>query len=213
MIDSDFVKIQQFAHVSRETAQNLALYVRELSKWQKRINLISDATLDAIWHRHIADSLQLVDFLDSGRTPLVDIGSGAGFPGLPLCLATQRPTILVERDARKAAFLRAVIQLTRCPASVVHADAALFRLEGPKIIVSRATAAVRVVLDLVEPILTPDTYILLLKGRKAQDELTTAVKHWTMTVETHPSRTSPDGVVLRLSDIQRRHDTPPRPPI
>ena len=210
MNDDDFIKIQHFAHVSRETAQDLALYVRELSKWQKRINLISDTTVDAIWERHIGDSLQLKDFLHSETSHLIDIGSGAGLPGLPLCIVTRRPTILVERDARKAAFLRAVIQSIGCPASVAHTDAALFRFDGPKIIVSRALASVRAFIDLVAALLSPDTYILLLKGKKAQDELTAAAKHWTMRIETHPSRTSPDGVILRLSDIQRRHDTPDR---
>ena len=211
MNDEELIKIQQLAHVSRETAQDLALYVRELSKWQGRINLISNTTLDAIWQRHIADSLQLMDFLDLGRSPLIDIGAGAGFPGMPLCIAAQRPTILVERDTRKAAFLRAVIQLVGCPASVVHMDAARFRYGEPSIIVSRAVAEVGAFLELVEALVTSDTYILLLKGKKAQDELTAASKHWTMRVETHPSRTSPDGVILRLSDIQRRHDTSNRP--
>ncbi len=210
MSDVDFLKIQQFAHVSRETAQDLVLYVQELSKWQRRINLVSDTTADAIWQRHIADSLQLKDFLDLGLSPLVDIGSGAGFPGLPLCLATRRPTYLVERDARKAAFLRAVIHRVRCPATVFHGDVTAFRLGGPKVIVSRALAAVAPFLELVSPLLTPDTYILLLKGRKAQDELTDARKHWTMHIQEHASRTSPDGVILRLTDIQRLHDASDR---
>ncbi|MBM3571118.1 MAG: 16S rRNA (guanine(527)-N(7))-methyltransferase RsmG [Alphaproteobacteria bacterium] len=210
MNDRKLIKIQHFAHVPRETAQDLALYVGELSKWQQRINLISDDTLDAIWQRHIADSLQLIEYLDLGHSPLIDVGAGAGFPGLPLCIATRRPTILVERDARKAAFLRAVVQIVRCPASIAHTDAARFRHHGPKIIVSRAVAAVGAFLDLVETLVTPETYILLLKGKRAQDELTAASKHWTMRAETHPSRTSPDGVILRLSDIQRRHDAPDR---
>lgn len=205
MKDEEITKFQQFANVSRETTEKFRLYAEELSKWQRRINLISPTTIHAIWERHFADSVQLANFLPNGNHELIDIGSGAGFPGLPISLVTQKSTILIERDSRKAAFLRAAIHRTAAPAHVYLGNAQAFQHSGPSVLVARAVASINSILEYVAHLITPTTYILLLKGRKAQDELTDASERWTMTVDVHPSRTSPDGVIVRLANIRRAH--------
>src|SRR3954463_8587665 len=91
--------------VSRETMTTLDTYATLLRKWQKAINLVSSATLEDIWRRHFLDSAQLVPLLPEGDGPVVDLGSGAGFPGLVVALLSGRPTQLIESDQRKAAFL------------------------------------------------------------------------------------------------------------
>ncbi|MBV8397238.1 MAG: class I SAM-dependent methyltransferase, partial [Acetobacteraceae bacterium] len=110
----------------RETRDRLEAFAALLARWNHRINLVSPRDLPHLWERHIADSLQLIDLLDPPRTCGIDIGSGAGFPGLILAIATGIPFHLIEADQRKASFLREAARVTAAPARVyaVRAEAA-----------------------------------------------------------------------------------------
>ena len=96
-------------NVSRETIEQLAAYLALLAKWQPRINLVSSATLADAWRRHILDSAQLAGYLPENGAHILDIGSGAGFPGLVLSIITDNQVTLVESDQRKSVFLQTVI--------------------------------------------------------------------------------------------------------
>src|SRR3954468_3465351 len=98
--------------VSRETMTALETYAGLLRKWQKAINLVSAATLDDLWRRHFLDSAQILPLLPTGLGQIVDLGSGACFPGLVLALLSGRPTKLVESDKPKPSFLG---ELSRAP--------------------------------------------------------------------------------------------------
>jgi 16S rRNA (guanine527-N7)-methyltransferase len=139
--------------VSRETAERLALYVQMLTTWQQRTNLVSSATLNHVWTRHIADSAQLVDLAPSARIWL-DIGSGAGFPGLVVAIMlASNPAAhvhCIEADVRKCAFLRTVARATGAPASIHNTRAERLtdlRLAAVDAVVSRAFASLPVVLS------------------------------------------------------------------
>src|SRR5947209_4843961 len=112
--------------VSRETAQRLDRFVELLLKWQRVSNLIADSTVRQLWTRHIADSLQLIDLAPGART-WVDLGSGAGFPGLVLGCALADTTgavaHLIESNAKKAAFLREAARVSQAAAIVHHGRA------------------------------------------------------------------------------------------
>ena len=122
-------------HVSRETVGRLETYERLLRQWQKAVNLVAPASLDAVWHRHFADSAQLLRLAPAEALHWIDLGSGAGFPGLVIAIlladaasspsprkrgeGTRRPRVtLIESDTRKAAFLREVARQTAIPAGV-----------------------------------------------------------------------------------------------
>ncbi|MGE0736271.1 MAG: 16S rRNA (guanine(527)-N(7))-methyltransferase RsmG [Alphaproteobacteria bacterium] len=190
--------------VSRETLVRLSIYAELLAKWQPRINLVAPSTMPELWHRHMLDSAQLVPLLPSGATTMLDIGSGAGFPGL--VIAIMRADLhahLVESDTRKATFLREAARLTKTT-STIHAR----RIEELKpfpvdIVTARACAPLIELLDLAEPFLTPGSTCIFPKGARAEDELTEAGKRWNMRIERHPSRTAANSTVLRLSDIKR----------
>ena len=190
--------------VSRETAGKLILYVEELRRWQRVTNLVGPKTLAEVWDRHIADSLQLAD-LAKGEV-WADLGTGAGLPGLVLAIA--RPEIqvhLVESDGRKCAFLRQAARLTGANATIWDAriEAVLLRLEPrPQIVASRALAALPKLLGLAAPLLTIGTTGLFPKGRDYEAELTEARRSWRFTCDILPSRTDPDGRILRISDLQ-----------
>jgi 16S rRNA (guanine527-N7)-methyltransferase len=190
--------------VSRETADKLRLYAELLKKWQARINLVGPATVPDLWRRHFLDSAQLFPHLPAG--PVLDLGSGAGFPGLVLAILRGEggdPVHLVESDGRKSAFLRESARLTAAPA-VVHAS----RIEALKpfeikAITARALAPVATLLTLAESFLTHSPKCLFLKGEKLEDELTGAAKDWKMTIERFASASDPNGFILSLKEVRR----------
>jgi 16S rRNA (guanine527-N7)-methyltransferase len=195
--------------VSRETMAALETYAALLQKWQKAINLVSGATLSDLWQRHFLDSAQLMPLLPEGDGHITDLGSGAGFPGLILALLSGRPTHLVESDQRKAAFLGEVARATGSAGRVqIHAA----RVEALKpwaapVITARALADLSQLLDWAAPFVTPDTICIFPKGAKAEDELTAAQRVWKMAVERRRSVTDSTGLILRLSQLERRGQT------
>ena len=190
------------ADVSRETSQRLVVFAELLQRWNERINLISPHDLPQLWNRHIADSLQLLEELPPGA-PFVDLGSGGGFPGLVLAIANHSPVTLVEADQRKASFLREAARATGTTATVVAKRIEQADLPPTRHLTARALAPLPRLLDWSAPLLTADGVCLFLKGRSAEDELTAAAAEWHMAVSRRRSRTDPDGVILRLSEIRR----------
>ncbi len=133
----------------------------------------------------------------------IDLGSGAGFPGLVLALATRVPFDLIESDQRKAAFLREAARLTGAPVRV-HAVRIEAANVGPApLITARGLAPLPRLLSLAAPLLTKSGECLFLKGAGAEAELTQSTAKWHMQVERIPSRTAPDACILRISELCR----------
>jgi 16S rRNA (guanine527-N7)-methyltransferase len=190
--------------VSRETLERLDAYVDLLAKWSKITDLISDAAWPTLWTRHIADSGQLLALAPSAKTWL-DLGSGAGFPGLILAiLIAEQPdanVTLVESDKRKAAFLSEAGRALSLAVSVhgertekvIRENAA-----APDIVTARALAPLSRLLQMTGPLISKCAVGLFLKGKSLQDELTPEMASDRFSFETIPSRTSPDGHILRV---------------
>lgn len=191
------------ALVSRETQDRLIVFADLLRRWSRRINLVSRSDLDHLWERHIIDSLQLLPLVPPDTTRAIDLGSGGGFPGLVLSLATKIPFDLIEADHRKAAFLREAARETDTPAAVHPTRIEATCISPAALVTSRALAPLPALLGLAAPLLTADGVCLFLKGRGAENELTEARQQWQMRVERVPSRTHPDSCILRLRDPRR----------
>lgn len=195
--------------VSRETLERLETYAAFLTKWQKTINLVSRDSLVDLWRRHFLDSAQLAQFIPSDRpVTILDMGSGAGFPGLVLAiLALEKgrswTVHLVESDSRKAAFLATVARKTGATPVIHNRRIEQLSPFPVDIVTARALAPLVDLLEYAAPFLKSDTQCLFLKGVAAEDELTAAAKTWKMTTDRRPSRSGPTGVVLRLGDISR----------
>jgi len=189
--------------VSRETLKKLEIYVEQLGKWQRAINLVGKNTLHDPWRRHILDSAQLWRLLPEPPRPIVDLGSGAGFPGLVLSILGAPDVTLCESDARKCVFLREVVRLTG--ASAVVREGRIETLTSPKvgIVTARALASLCTLLSFAAPILAQDGICLFLKGRGVDEELTQAGKGWNMRVEVFASLSDSAGKILRLGEISR----------
>lgn len=198
--------------VSRETTERLEIYADRLRFWQKTINLVAPATLNILWMRHFADSAQLAALVPKSAKTLVDVGSGAGFPGLVLAIllaeggACQR-VVLIESDTRKAAFLADVVRRTGIGAAIavdivterVEAAATRDRVGLADVVSARALAPMDRLLGWVAPLFGPQTVGLFLKGRDVAAELVSAEQSMELAYDLVPSRTDSRGriVVLR----------------
>ncbi len=196
--------------VSRETEVRLDRYVDLLMAWQAKTNLIAPSTLPQLWTRHISDSLQLLDLAPNARHWL-DFGSGGGFPGVVLaCAMAEHPGAsvqLVERIAKKAAFLREALRVTGTPGSVVLADIGDYvdSLKAPvDCVTARAVAPLHMLLGFAAPLVQRGAKALFLKGQDVESELTEATKYWNIQPLLHPSRTGGHGWIVELNTIERR---------
>ena len=189
--------------LSPDQHRRLKAYADLLRTWSRRINLVAPRDIDRLWQRHILDSAQLADLLPPSATRLADLGSGAGLPGLVLALITARETHLVERDQRKAAFLRDAVRQLHLPASVHAADAHALPPLMADVVTARALAPLPTLLPLVARHLRRGGIALLPKGRSVDRELTDVEGSWKMRVERFPSRTDRSATILRVSELAR----------
>jgi 16S rRNA (guanine(527)-N(7))-methyltransferase RsmG len=189
--------------VSRETLIGLRAYLALLRRWNARINLVADAPEDAQWERHVRDSLQLLPLLATAPAgPLVDLGAGAGLPGIVLAAASGRPTHLVEADQRKCAFLAEAARTLGLADVKIHAQRIeAMALPPAAIVTARALAPLAVLVGHAHRFLAPEGIAVFPKGRLAEGELTAALPAWKMQVERFPSLTDPAATIFRLSAI------------
>jgi 16S rRNA (guanine527-N7)-methyltransferase len=197
--DARMVTVRQ--QPGSQTDGALAAYADLLRKWNGTINLVSAADLPLLWPRHIEDSLQLGSIAGPLPPRAIDLGSGAGFPGLILAIAFGIQVELIEQDQRKAAFLREAVIVTGAPARVHAMKIEQARLPPAPLVVSRALAPLRGLLRFASPLLAEDGFCLFHKSRAAEPEITEAERHWSMKIERIPSRTDANGMILRVSDL------------
>jgi 16S rRNA (guanine527-N7)-methyltransferase len=196
------------ANVSRETMDRLHAMDRVLIDWSGRHNLIARSTIKDRWHRHYLDCAQLLPLLPKGVKSIVDMGAGAGFPGLVLAamLAPDRVAVtLIESTGKKAAFLTAAGEAMGLDnLRVIPARIEAVKLSRPPdIITARALARLDKLLAYGAGIQDKSTRYFLLKGQDVEDELTQAAKSWHMEVIRHKSLTNPDGVILEIGNLAR----------
>ena len=188
---------------SREADVDFAPFVTLLRRWNRTLNLISPADEARIEVRHLADSLQLVPLIPSPVDRAIDLGSGAGFPGLVLAAATRVRFDLIESDQRKAAFLREAARILGVPVQVHAQRIEAVHIPPAPLVTARALAPLPRLLALAAPLLAPGGVALFLKGGAVESELTAANREWHMRVERFPSRTSATGVILRITELAR----------
>jgi len=198
--------------VPRETLARLETYATLLRKWQARLNLVGPKTLPDLWSRHFHDSAQLLPLVAAHRpgglpARWLDMGAGAGFPGLVIAIMGGGAVDLVESDRRKCAFLNQVIRDTRAPARVHAARLESLAPFAVDIITARAFAPLETLLAYAAPHCAPTTEVWLLKGKDAQEELTRARRCWTVDCESYPSATGQGGRILRIRNLDRASHT------
>jgi 16S rRNA (guanine527-N7)-methyltransferase len=213
ILESDKAAALALTPVSQETAARLDRYVALLLEWQAKTNLVAASTLPHLWTRHISDSVQLLALASSARI-WVDLGSGGGFPGVVLaCALAEIPDTmihLVERNAKKAAFLREALRVTNSPGTVHLADIgdSVDRIAGPvDCVTARAVAPLHQLIGFAAPWVSRGAKALFLKGQDVEAELTEATKYWNIRPLLHSSRTSGQGWIVELDHIERRNSS------
>lgn len=191
--------------VSRETFGRIALFADMLRDESQRQNLVSAATLDALWDRHILDSAQLVRFEPSAGASWVDIGSGAGLPGMVIALLVSGPVTLVEPRRLRTEFLARAVDALGLSGRVEIVRGKAEKATGTfDVITARAVAATTKLLEISTHLSTGKSQWVLPKGRGAQSELAEARRNWQCEAEIVPSRTDPESGILLLRDVRAR---------
>lgn len=208
-------QFQKDTDVSRET---MALYIQWynlLTHWNKKINLVSSTTISDFWRRHALDSHQLFSCLPKRDVSILDLGSGAGFPGLALALSLKHSckdapigrVTLVESNGKKCNFLRTVVRELSLPANIVQDRVegfAQMNSEAFDVITARAFAPLSKLLGYSEPFWGGATLGIFPKGRGWQDEIESAEGQWLFDVETRQSQTAEDAKILLVSALKSR---------
>ena len=212
-MDSDKTAALALTPVSRETEARLDRFVELLLQWQAKTNLVAPSTLPHLWTRHIADSLQLLTLAPSAKV-WVDLGSGGGFPGVVLACAladTSGAVVhLVERNARKAAFLREALRVAGAR-GVVHGKRIEDIVDSPAgpidCVTARALAPLHELVGFAEPLVRRGAKAFFLKGQDVGAELTEATKYWNIEPILHSSLTGGQGWIVELDAIARRNSS------
>jgi len=206
---------QSFArtfNVSRETLDRLKIYADLLTKWQRRINLVGPSTIEILWTRHFADSLELREHAPSGAKNWLDIGTGAGFPGLVIAACGEQENLhidLVESNAKKCAFLREVSRRIKAPVTIHNCrieaiDSLAIQAMALDVVTARALAPLDLLLKLAEKPLEYGAVGLFPRGQDVEDELTACSKYWKMKTRTVERNYGLPGKILVVEQCVRK---------
>ncbi len=204
MRDNPFDLLNRHIKVSPETFLKLSLYHDLLLKWQSKINLVGADTLADAWDRHFLDSLQLLNAIDDLSGTIVDVGSGAGFPGMTLAIGGATDMHLIESDGKKITFLREIARLTETKVSIHHCRAEDCEKLSADIIVSRAVSSIDNLLSFSLPQISHGTTCLFHKGKNYAKEIEEAKEHWLFEITVIPSVTHDQSAILKLTHIRKR---------
>ena len=200
----------KFIQVSRETITSLVKYENYLIKSNKTLNLIGKSTINEIWLRHFLDSSQVIDFIDKNTSNLIDLGSGAGFPGLIIAILAKDRKIrlevkLIEKSLKKALFLREIVNYLNLNVEVLNINALTYakKLEAD-IIVARAFKPLKIILQLLDKNTENWKKVFLFLGKTGQDELLQASKNWHIKYKQRMSVTSNDSVVIEINKLTKK---------
>jgi len=190
--------------VPRETMARLDAFATLLREENEHQNLVSRRSLDQLWRRHIADSAQLLRFAPSPQASWVDLGSGAGFPGLIVAALHHGPVTLVEERRLRADFLRRAAEALRVAADIVQARAERLPPRSYDVISARAFAPLGRLLDLSTGFSTVKSVWLLPKGRNAETELAALDPSWQGSFRLEPSVTDPEAQIIVAEGVHRK---------
>jgi 16S rRNA (guanine527-N7)-methyltransferase len=204
-VDAATLALRDELNVSRESWARIEAFVALLFQWQARINLVSPATLQDVWWRHVADSFQLVKHLPQNGARIADLGSGSGFPGLPLALLEPFDVTLFESNGKKAAFLAEALRSCGGRGKVVMKrleDVTGADAKGFDFVTARALAPLPILLEWSYPFLKQGGKGLFHKGQDVENELTSATKSWRIKADRLPSSTDSEAVLLFVHEAE-----------
>lgn len=192
------------SYFSQEKVVLLEKYVDLLKKYQTKFNLIGKSTISNIWERHIIDSAQIYKLLpkEKNNSFLIDVGTGAGFPGLILAIMGRKDVCLCEKSFRKAAFLKEVKDICNIKTSVINKRIEDIRKKNCGVIVSRAFSPLMKLVMSTMHLISKDTVLILHKGKRHKEEIEEAKKKFSFTFNLYDSITNQEARILRITNIR-----------
>ena len=198
---------QKSLNVSRETIEICDIYLNELKKWQKNLNLVGLSTLHDPWRRHILDCGQVARYIENKNEEIIDVGSGAGLPGVILSILGFSNVSMVESDYKKTVFISEVLRKCKVTGNVVNKRIETFDTFSNKTLVFRAFSSIEKTLKLLCDKLELNTKLIFLKGKNAISEKRIALKVWkelkikydykmSPTIKTHTSMSDKDSFLV-----------------
>lgn len=192
--------------VSRETLERLKAYEASLHEWQKKFNLVSNASLEDAWNRHFLDSMQLFNFIPKTARNLCDFGSGAGFPGMVLAIMAKEKTpylkvSLIESIKKKTLYLNEVNNITEANAVIINDRIENIPPQSFDVITSRAMASLKDLLSYTKKFFGKNTVCIFPKGKSYAEEIAEAEKFWKFDCKIVPSEMSSEGVILIITNL------------
>lgn len=204
MPESIYHLLNSHLSVSHETLDRLSLYRELLIKWQGKVNLVSNDSIADSWKRHFLDSLQLINHIPDLNLRMIDMGSGAGFPGMAIAIYGAPNVHLIESDSKKVLFLREVARITKTNIAIHHERVERLRGITGDVILSRALSDLSKLLDYAFPYISYGTICLFPKGKNYTKEIEEAKTKWSFDHDIIPSITDSQGVILKISHLKER---------
>ena len=200
----------RFTQVSRETIISLKKYEDILTKDNKTMNMIGNSTINDIWIRHFLDSAQVIDFIDKNQKTLIDVGSGAGFPGLVIAILAKDKKIplkikLIEKSSKKAKFLKKLIDEFQLDTEVINKNIFEYTKKlSAEVFVARAFKPLKIFLPLIHNKVENWKKILVFLGKTGKNELLQASKSWDIEYKQRMSVTSSDSIVVQINKLKKK---------
>ena len=200
----------RFTQVSRETIISLEIYENLLIQASKELNLIGHSTINQIWIRHIIDCAQVIDFIDKNDKTMVDIGTGAGFPGLIIAILAKDRKIplkikLIEKSPKKVKFLKDVITKLKLDVKVSNENILEQNNElNEDLIISRAFKPLKIILELIHKKAKNCKKIFIFLGKTGQNELLRVSKNWDIEYKQRVSVTNSDSIIIEINKLEKK---------
>lgn len=207
MLDSENKDIESFRKLTNTDAyqiQDIKIFIKTLDVYQERMNLIGKSTRKMIWNRHILDSAQIRDYLhkEGSNSLTIDVGSGAGFPGIILSILGRKDIILCEKSKKKSTFLRAVSQELKLKIKIFEGRIEDYDGKNVKTIISRAFSPLKNFLIKVKHLICYDTVLILHKGERYVQEIDEAKNSFSFNYKCYKSLTSPNSRILKIKNVE-----------
>ena len=211
-MDQD-IQIDTFSRltqVSRETITSLKKYENMLIYANKKLNLIGNSTINQIWTRHFLDSVQVIDFIDKNNKTLIDIGSGAGFPGLVLAITLKDRKIplkvkLVEKSTKKTKFLKNLVQELNLNVEVINKNIFEYNKKiSEDVFIARAFKPLNIILELIHNRTENWKKFFIFLGKTGKNELLQASKSWDIEYKQRVSVTSNDSIKIEINRLKKK---------
>ena len=193
------------SYFSEEKIVTIEKYVQLLKKYQMRFNLVGKSTISNIWTRHIIDSAQIYNLLpkEKKNSLLIDVGTGAGFPGIILAIMGRKDVCLCEKSNKKAAFLKEVIEICNINTFLINRRVEDIKNRNYDVIVSRAFSPLKKLVKSTMHLISKDTVLVLHKGKKHKEEIEEAKKFFSFTFDLYNSITNQEARILRVKNIRK----------